>query len=259
MEKQTFDLTSSLILSDTKINKITPSPEKAHSLPDSEPDSEPGLCWICLDDTKDEPLLSELCFCTNRQVHKSCLEKWYHYSRERQKGVPAICPACKCTYRDIELESLPPENIQTAEEIETEEIVLCDGFWLRSLLFQRHIPLPWQLTILLFGLIYGIVCKTFAHRGNYLEIYIAVAFNFIIGVMWLFASVYRSVPPSTRQTLYSDVFLLGETYVNFLLGCAIAIMAGMAGNPSRNGTVGLVVHAVNFFCCLIFIGARVNC
>lgn len=246
MEKKSCDLTSSLILNDAKINKVTPIPEKAHSLPDSES----GLCWICLDETKHEPLLNDLCLCTHRQAHKSCLEKWYHYSRERQKGLPANCPACKRTYQNVDLKiSPPPENTAT-----TEQIVLRGGFCSPPPLFQKHISLPWQIMILFLGFTYGVVCKIFAHEESDLEIYIAVVFNCVIGFTWLFASAYRSLTPLTQQTIHSDMILLGLAYLNFLLGCAAATWAGLAHNPKRDNAVDLIVHAINFFCWLIFIG-----
>lgn len=39
------------------------------------------VCWICLDEEKNEPLLGDLCGCRTRFVHELCLKAWIEHSR----------------------------------------------------------------------------------------------------------------------------------------------------------------------------------
>ena len=231
-----------LLLEDVKKNKTAPALGNVLSTPDSDL----GLCWICMDNTKNEPLLSKVCLCTNRQAHKSCLHKWYHYSRERQEGLPASCPACRYVYQHIDLESPPqPENTATKK----------DRFRLLSLLFQTRITLTWQLILLFLGFCYGIVCKSIPKHAD-ADIYIAATFNCAVGVVWFFAPTHQLQRCFWLQNLCADVFLLGSAYVLFLVGCFFASLAGLIAVYSLRSNLSLVIHAINFFCYVVFIGGR---
>jgi len=110
------------------------------------------LCWICLDETKNEPLLDDLCFCTNREVHKSCLEKWHHYSRERQEGLPPSCPACKSIYQNITPAShLSPEPAAKAEGVVAGAASAAQLGFTSDSSHRRCVSLQWLAIILFFG------------------------------------------------------------------------------------------------------------
>lgn len=246
-------LRQSLILDDSK-EKITESPAAAED--SSTPDSDSAVCWVCLDESKEEPLLSDLCFCTHRQVHKSCLEKWYHYSSERRNGMPPSCPACKGIYR-IELHSDTPTG---HAEAEITGITLEDA-QIDSYTFQQCVTLPWRVIILLIGICAGVICKSFADEQDILfqniQIWTACVYNAVIAIFWIFASS-EDQPERvfTIRVFHLDGLLLCVTYLCFLFGCALATAVSKVFPNNRDKNIALPVHTINFFCCLILLGTR---
>lgn len=247
MEMEKHDLTRSLISERKSITESAPAEARAQTPTE--------ICWVCLDETKDEPLLGNLCFCTHRQVHKSCLEKWYHYSSERQAGLPSTCPACKSIYTiDLKPDPLPTILAEGNNDLENPP---GDTYQL-----NRCVSLQWRVVILLIGICAGVVCKSFADQQSILfqniQIYTAAVYNTFIAIFWIFASSEEQQHGRTFtvRVYHLDVLLLCATYLCFLLGCALTTMVSAAYPSEQNRNIALTVHAMNFFTCMLLVGGR---
>ena len=64
--------------------------EESASLPES---PKGGVCRICMDESKDEPLLRDVCGCKTATVHKSCLQQWV------RRKASLKCEICTQTYK----------------------------------------------------------------------------------------------------------------------------------------------------------------
>ena len=223
----------------TKVAPVSPSA-------DSNSSNENDLCWICFDTSSEEALLTNICACKDRYVHKSCLKKWHTFAIKAQNQSGLACPACKSTY-SISIEENSSAHSQHVR------IQMPRAHILPLSLARRRLSWKWHFFLFFISGWFGYLFFQYG-RNIVGEITIAFGFNLTMGLLWCFASS-KPLRIFNKVAYYMDILLLGASYIMFLLGIAVGSIYDQRSARNRQ-YFNICAHAINLACFLVLASIR---
>lgn len=181
--------------------------------PASSSASQESLCYICHAESENECLVSNICACKEQKVHARCLATWLHYSAARRDG--NMHPRCEVC--------LEPYNLPKSMRV-----LVYPGR--RALSSPRHQQKIFYFTKCanfavpaVFALLYGFFFSMLTPSVDSI-VYVCVAGNAVIVLLWIYFVVRQNNPPATRleeKKAVEDVVVLILVYVIFVMGWAL--------------------------------------
>lgn len=223
----------------TKVAPVSPSAASNSS-------NENNFCWICFDSSSEEALISNICACKDRHVHKSCLKKWHAFAPKSQNQSGRVCPACKSSYSTTIDDNSSVHSQHVRIRIPRAHI-------LPPSLTRRQLSLKWHFFLFFISGWFGYLF--FQHGRNLVgEISIALGFNLTMGLLWCFASS-KPLRFFNKVAYYMDVLLLGACYLMFLLGIAVGSIYDRRSARNRQ-KIYICGHAINLASFLVLATIR---